>query len=487
MGRPTDWAPLASADPVPGDPGAVSREAAHLSAVAEEIQGQVARLRAIAAGGSVERGLHVEKLKSAASDVAGQLDKVVGRYQKTSAALTKWVPDLEYAQSQSLKALAQAQAAAAQQARYGQPVMRPAGQQETAAQKQADQARQRALDQANADLAAAHTMLGDATSHRDQKARAAAAAINNAINDGVTDSWWDQFKSFIGKYAWLIKDICTGLEILATALAVICLFIPGLNIVDALLLIAFGATLLATIGRGVLATTGNGSWLDFGLDVLALATFGASRLLSGGMGGAAEGAAKLGQGLVQQERATTAAEYVTKYFGNTAGRLIGQGKALEVASQWAAKDIPDLALEGGKAGYLTRFVNAVKAGGSLDDWAHFSKIAAVFGRYGDNPEVANAMRQGTSALNALRFASGFSFGGAFAGLVGGGGEMDNAGGPVFRVTLPGISGTWDKLENLTTTSGGLTTGQANDIVNGLQFTPLGPGALTFRGVLGGGW
>src|SRR5215472_11628503 len=113
MARPMDWSPLASSDPVPGDPPKIIEEAAQLASTAQEIQGQVARLRAIASGQSVERGLHVDKLKSASSDVADNLDKVVGRYQKTSAALSAWVPELDYAQSQSLKARAQAQDAAA--------------------------------------------------------------------------------------------------------------------------------------------------------------------------------------------------------------------------------------------------------------------------------------------------------------------------------------------------------------------------------------
>jgi hypothetical protein len=144
MARPTDWSPLAGSDPVPGDPQRISEEAAHLASTAQEIEGQVARLRAIANGNSVEKGLHVDKLKSASSDVADNLDKVVGRYQKTSVALIGWVPELEYAQSQSLKALAQAQDAAARQ-RASQPVTRPAGYQETPQDQQDDQTRATAL------------------------------------------------------------------------------------------------------------------------------------------------------------------------------------------------------------------------------------------------------------------------------------------------------------------------------------------------------
>jgi len=64
MARPTDWWPLADADPVPGDPQRISEQAAHLASTAQEITGQVARLRAIAAGQSAEQGLHAENLRS---------------------------------------------------------------------------------------------------------------------------------------------------------------------------------------------------------------------------------------------------------------------------------------------------------------------------------------------------------------------------------------------------------------------------------------
>ena len=113
MARPTDWNPLGlEADPVPGDPERISQEAAHLGSVAATISNEVAALRKIAAGGAdgALKGQYAAKIHSAASDLAGQLEKVVGRYQKVSSALSQWVPDLEHAQSQSITALNQAEA-----------------------------------------------------------------------------------------------------------------------------------------------------------------------------------------------------------------------------------------------------------------------------------------------------------------------------------------------------------------------------------------
>jgi hypothetical protein len=313
MGRPTDWTPLVDRDPVPGDPGQVAVEARHLSTVAQEIQGQVARLRAIANDHSDLKGQYVEKLKSAASNVADSLDKVVGRYQKVSSALNKWVPELEYAQAESLKALTEAQDAYSQQLRLGQPAARDPSKPETDQQKQADQTRQNSLNQADHDLTAARTRLHSAIMHRNTNAEDRAADIRHAIDDGVADSWWDDFKDFVDRYAWLIKDICTVLEVIATILAVVALFIPGLNVI---VILAIAATALALIGRTMLAAAGDGSWVDVALDVFALATFGLGKIAGSLMKGTFEASEDVAKGLIQAERDSS----VLGKAGSLAGR-----------------------------------------------------------------------------------------------------------------------------------------------------------------------
>ena len=480
MARPTDWWPLAESDPVPGDPQRISEQAAHLASTAQEISGQVARLRAIAAGQSAEQGLHAEKLKSASSDVAGGLEKVVGRYQKTSAALSGWVPELEYAQSQSLKALAQAQDAAARQ-RASQPVTRPAGYQETPQDRQDDQTRATALSQASSDLAAARQMLSNATSYRDQKGSETRHKIESAINDGVSDYWWDKFKGFISKWAWFIGDVCTLLEIFATALAFVCLFIPGLNFIDALLWASFFLTLAASIGRGVLAATGSGSWLDFGLDVLALGTFGISKALSGALKAGAEGAVREGKGLLT-------AQWLQKFYG--ANRM--GTKVAEMVEGWVMEALPDSS----KLGRFAQLVAAGKVGGGLEDWENFSKIATIFGKLDVvTPGIARAMNAARATVVGLRISSGVSLGDSLVSLIGGGAPISVNGG-VWRLPLgeiPGIgpwlkatiSDNWDKLESATTK--GLTTEQVNFLLKLLHFTPLDPAVSAFHWSLGGGW
>jgi hypothetical protein len=99
MARPAghEWQPLGlDTDPVPGDPSRISDEIAHLSPVASEISGQVDALRKIVSEGTLV-GKYADTLRSKSNEVAGDLEKVVGRYQKVSSALSAWLPDLEHA------------------------------------------------------------------------------------------------------------------------------------------------------------------------------------------------------------------------------------------------------------------------------------------------------------------------------------------------------------------------------------------------------
>jgi hypothetical protein len=275
MGRPVgyQWQPLGlDSDPVPGDPAQIGQEAQHLSSVAKQITSEVAALRKIASD-NVECGQHADVIRSSASDLAGQLDKVVGRYQKVSSALNGWIPDLEKAQSMSIQALNQAEGPYRQ---LSTPVIMPSGNNLTAQQKQDVQNYNNAMRAAQGELDAAKALLAQATTLRDNSASYHAGLINKACDDGVKDSWWDSFEDWVSQYAGIIKDICTVLEYIATILAIIALFIPGLDII---VILGIVATALALVGRTMLAATGNGSWIDVALDAFALLTFGMGKIV----------------------------------------------------------------------------------------------------------------------------------------------------------------------------------------------------------------
>jgi hypothetical protein len=314
MGRPPgyEWQPLGlDSDPVPGEPTAVSQEAAHLASVARTIADQVTALNKIASGGTNEvlKGKYADKIRSAAGDLSGQLGKVVGRYQKASSALNDYVPDLESAQSMSLTALHQASGPSSQLSSLGGQQL-PTGASLTAAQQQQVTDHKNAVTKAQGALKDAHTLLGKATHLRDQSASTCASKIHTASDDSMKDHWslWGAIKSAVHAAAGWIKTVCTILEVIGVVLAIVAFiiaqFIPGLDVlVDALVMAAFFTTLAATGGRLVLAATGNGSWWDFAVDAFACLTFGGGRLLGTALKAISEGGEATAKGFIAGQRA----------------------------------------------------------------------------------------------------------------------------------------------------------------------------------------
>lgn len=280
--RPADaaWQPLGwDTDPVPGDPGRIDTEAQHLSKIAGQIADQVSKLKAIAAQGT-EVGKHAEKIRTSAGTLAGKLDTVGTRYNKVSSALSAWSPQLSHAQSMSLQALNQAEAPYKQ---LSTPAAPPSGHLTASQQQQAVTDYNNAMTKAQGQLEAALALLGRATSLRDSEGSQCASAINKACDDALTDSFWDKFKDFVDKWAWLINDVCTALEVLAAIAAIVALCVSGAGLILLFTAIAMSLTGLALIGRIMLASTGNGSWLAVGLDAASLLSLGLGSYIGTGL------------------------------------------------------------------------------------------------------------------------------------------------------------------------------------------------------------
>ena len=281
MVRPSgpDWRPLGLyEDPTPGDPQRVTDEIYHLNSVATTIHNQIGALKQIADGGSDPLiGEYADKIRESASDLVGTLQTVHERYTKVASALGGWESDLETAQARSLKALDEAEAPYQQLQLLNAPTVgAPSTSPLSPLQQEAAAAQTAAVSKAQSQLNDAITDLHRAVQFRDEQASYWAGKINSASDDSLKDTWWDSFKDFIGKWSWLIKDICTVLEVVGAVLAIIALFASG-----AWLLVAFIVTAAALLGRTLLAATGNGSWLDVIIDAVVLATLG----LSGGFSG----------------------------------------------------------------------------------------------------------------------------------------------------------------------------------------------------------
>jgi hypothetical protein len=475
VGRPPgyQWEPLGlDSDPVPGDPGQISQEAAHLASVAKEISAQVGRLHKIASGGAdgALKGQYAAKIQSSASDLADQLDKVVGRYQKVSAALTSWIPDLEQAQQMSLQALNEAEGPSRQ---LNQTVALPSGNNLTAQQKQDVQQYHTAMKKAQGELDAARALLGKATSLRDSRGSHYAGVIHSACDDSVKDSWWDSFKEWVSQHAWIIKDICTVLEVVATVLAIVALFIPGLNVIAALLWIGFGLTALALAGRVMLAASGNGSWLDVGLDVLALATFGAGKLASSGLKAAAEGTEDLSKTAVASERSAMVAK--GEAFLAKAEGTLDPGSMAKVLTQYTEKIVPkyapDLAKFEGKLPLLTRVM--LKLGGTEEDTGNLRTLIGATQRWAGNSEFLGNLVAGQHLTTILGVNAGTAFTAGIGAPLLGGLEIDGpSGDPVhigpvpLSVHLPDnpVSHLFDRAEDATTMDGGFSTAQVDEFL-----------------------
>jgi hypothetical protein len=279
-GRPRDWAPLADADPLPGDPEAILRESTRLRDLAEEMKAQISQLRRIGSDDSLV-GEYAVTLRTASADLAGKLEQAVGRYERVSGHLRAWAPELLELQRQTLEPRATAKEAAAivsaNTAMTAAPVAGVPGSPEELA---AGRARQAALLDAEALLQQARRRLDEVMTEAHRRGKYYADLIDDATDDDLKDGRWDNFKDWVDRNKGWIKATVKALSYVATAVAVVAIFVPGVNL---LALTAIGLTALVTAGHSVLAASGNGSWFDVGLDLFALATFGAGRFISMGI------------------------------------------------------------------------------------------------------------------------------------------------------------------------------------------------------------
>lgn len=142
------------------------------------------------------------------------------------------------------------------------------------------------------DYRTANGWLAQAVAARDAAAASAAAAIRAALgSDGLQDQtglWHDITSAADATFGWaeqhwaqVVGDIATVCGWIATALGVLALIFAFICPPLALALEGMALTLteLAAVCHLILAIFGKGSWMDFGLDLVALATFGWGRNL----------------------------------------------------------------------------------------------------------------------------------------------------------------------------------------------------------------
>jgi hypothetical protein len=113
MSRPADWAPLTTADPVPGDPVEVALTGRRLRQAADQMSADVSWLRSLCTARFWDAGAG-QAFRGQVDDAAAKLTLARDRYLTVSEALGSsltgpgYAGALEAAQSLSLRALTQA-------------------------------------------------------------------------------------------------------------------------------------------------------------------------------------------------------------------------------------------------------------------------------------------------------------------------------------------------------------------------------------------
>jgi hypothetical protein len=466
MSRPAgyEWRPLSlDVDPVPGDPGVIAQEASHLSSIAATLRSQISALQRISTNGT-EVGEHADKIRSSAQGLVSSLQKVEVRYEKVAEALTGWGPELENAQRLSIQALNEAEAPYSKlqntpvpnipgmtQGLNGQWSLNPL-QKVTTAQKTEFTNYQSAMNQAQGELADAQALLTRAVNLRDTQQSIYAAKINAAISDGLKDAWyqsfenwvesgWDDFTHWVAENAGIIRDICEVLEVVATILAIVAIFVSGGTL---LLLIGAILTAMALIGRTMLAVSGQGSWLDVAMDVVALVSFGASEWLGQALKGSVTAAKTLAEGdFVSSTMARLAPKVADMYeaMGSEAGdRIMAKFSAYLAAK--APETLPEVSENVSR---LERLVST----GDVENVVGMRTLESLTNNVNDLKITAQAVKgfqYGAAITWNFRVATTLGV----TGLAGNGFVWENASGdPVVNYQIPYVSNTWTWLENHT--------------------------------------
>ena len=234
-------------------------------------------------------GDSAEAFAGAADDLQDDLGKYVQRYHDAGQALTGFVEPLEHARAESAAAL-QEGVVAYDEARALRGNALAGVALPTAAQVAAQQAQDRAREQALGRRDAAKARLQRALDALDDAARATAGKIHHAAEHGK-DKFWDNVKGGLRDFAGAVhlKTIVKIAGWVAAAVAVVAIVVALIATSPAWLVtglfvagMVLGGAMLA--GDTIKAADGSGEAgkIDVGLDIFGMITLGYGRTLSAG-------------------------------------------------------------------------------------------------------------------------------------------------------------------------------------------------------------
>lgn len=221
----TDWSPLATTDPVPGDPGAVALLARRLRSTAEDLRCQATRLRAVRADDFWD-GHAARVFSQHQRDLPPRIDAVVGRYARVAGALDRYHPKLAEAQTMARRALTQARQAEidGHAAALGVAAMEAHDRAAVAAADASSASHPQSpprppapwpgpdwharLREANDRLDAARGLLLAAQDVRDEASRTCARVLHHAVDDElVTHTSWGDFAGWVERLGPVTKPL----------------------------------------------------------------------------------------------------------------------------------------------------------------------------------------------------------------------------------------------------------------------------------------
>lgn len=287
MARPTDWNPLASSDPIPGDPGVVRQAAQNYADVAEAINTARDRLNAITFKG---KSHHIDELRGKCEDLVVQIKQASSRCSGAAGALKTYAGALEGAQAKSLPILKEAKEAQGDQRRWKQEeweqycrhqrTTNPVERSRAESDYRAAQSKRAA---AEGRIAQARERLKAVIKERDEAGDMAAGALRETSrNSPLKDTFWEKVQNVISDVGkWLEEHVKPLLDKISVVLAVVTIAVTVLTggAPVWLLLIGAGVAAVSTavnlaVNAGKVAD-GKMGWGEFllrtGVDVVSTA------------------------------------------------------------------------------------------------------------------------------------------------------------------------------------------------------------------------
>jgi hypothetical protein len=261
MGRPSDWHILdLDRDPVPGDPDRVKTLSRQLHEFADDVEGALRLVKGMASEEAILTwaGLSADAFRQEFDGVPGNLTKLHTSYRIAADALEAYWPDLEHAQHQADKALADgrtahAHLASAQQQLHGakdwvhtatvaadsyDPAKNPGrtvpppdsdqvrqATRDAAAAKARQSQAQGAVSSAQSALDAAKRLAEQARGMREDAARRTVTKLHEASDAGIHNRhWWEKAVHWVADH-W--DEIVTVCKWIVAVLGIIVMIIGG--------------------------------------------------------------------------------------------------------------------------------------------------------------------------------------------------------------------------------------------------------------------